>query len=180
MSRIGKSPIPLSDRVKIDIADRRVKVEGPKGCLEFTLPSCVSAEVSDRQIKVSCPTYATDASDRALFGMARSMLNNMVIGVSDGFRKELQIQGVGYRGQVSGKKLTLNIGFSNPVELEIPSDVELTMPDNTRIVVEGIDKQRVGQVASTIRSFRPPDPYKGKGVRYMGEQVTLKEGKTIG
>ncbi len=180
MSRIGKTPIPLNDRVKVDIKNKQVKIEGPKGSLEFTLPACVDVAVDGQELKVTCATFENDADDRALYGMARSMLNNMVTGVSDGFRRELEIQGVGYRGQVSGEKLTLNLGYSNPVEFQIPGDVELSMPENTRIVVEGIDKQRVGHVASTIRSFRPPDSYKGKGVRYLGEQVSLKEGKTIG
>ncbi|MCF7854515.1 MAG: 50S ribosomal protein L6 [Candidatus Pacebacteria bacterium] len=180
MSRIGKQPIKLDDRVKVNIQGKDVTVEGPKGKLSFCLPECVDADVADGVLSVSCSTYEKEAGDRAMFGMARSMLSNLVIGVTDGFKRELEIQGVGYRGQCSGNKLTLNLGFSNPVEYSVPDGVDVSMPDNTHIVLESINKQLVGQAAATIRRFRPPDAYKGKGIRYAGEYVSLKEGKTIG
>jgi large subunit ribosomal protein L6 len=157
-----------------------VTISGPKGELKYTLPECVKLKQEDNELRVVCKTYETDAAARALFGTARSRLNSMVIGVTDGFRKELQIQGVGYRGNCQGQKLVLSLGFSHPVEFTAPANISLSMPDNTRIVVEGIDKQLVGQCAATIRRFRPPDAYKGKGIRYFGEHISLKEGKTVG
>lgn len=179
MSRLGKRPIDLPSQVKIEEKNGKVTVSGPKGSLEYRLPACIQIKNEDKQLIVSCDGYQKNPEKRALYGLARSLLQNMVTGVSDGFRRELEIQGVGYRGQCSGKKVTLNLGYSHPVDYTVPEGVEVSMPQNTRIVVEGIDKQLVGQVAATIRGFRPPDSYKGKGVRYAGEQVTLKEGKTI-
>jgi len=180
MSRIGKQPIKLRDKTSVNVSGRTVTVEGPKGKLSFELPACVAVSQQDRKLAVTCDTFESNAKHRALYGMARSMLNNMIIGVSDGFRRQLEIQGVGYRGQCSGKRLTISLGYSHPVEFVVPEGISLAMPDNTHIVIEGIDKQLVGQVAATIRGFRPPDAYKGKGIRYQGEEISLKEGKTVG
>ncbi|MFW5996503.1 MAG: 50S ribosomal protein L6 [Verrucomicrobiota bacterium] len=180
MSRIGKQPIDLNDKVEVKEDNGRVDVKGPKGELKFQLPAGVSVRQEEGRLNVDCRNYEKDPQARAYFGLARSILQNMVIGVTDGYRKQLQVQGVGYRAQSSGKTLTLNLGFSNPIKFEVPEDVEVSTPTNTEIVVEGVDKQRVGQTAATIRAFRPPDAYKGKGVRYAEEQVTLKEGKTVG
>jgi len=179
MSRLGKQPINLTDKVKVEEKKGDVSVTGPKGTLTFTLPACVSLGQEENMIKLSCEGFEKDPGRRALYGLARSLLQNMVTGVTEGFRRELEIQGVGYRGQSSGRKLSLNLGFSHPVEYEAPEGVEISMPQNTRIIVDGIDKQLVGQVAATIRGFRPPDSYKGKGIRYAGEQISLKEGKTV-
>ena len=179
MSRLGKRPIELTSQVKVEKNGSEVTITGPKGTQNYTLPECVDAGVEDGKLLVSCEGYESDPEKRAQYGLARSLLQNMVTGVTAGFRRELQIQGVGYRGQCAGRKLTLNLGFSHPVEYEAPEGVEVSMPQNTQIVVEGIDRQLVGQVAATIRGFRPPDAYKVEGVRYAGEQMSLKEGKTV-
>jgi large subunit ribosomal protein L6 len=180
MSRIGKQPIELKSQAKVSISGQDVTVAGPKGSLSFALPACVSARQEENMLLVECSSFEKNPKNRALYGMVRSILNNMVQGVTDGFKRQLEIQGVGYRGQCSGKRLILNLGYSHPVEFVAPEGVDISMPDNTHIVVEGIDKQAVGQVAATIRGFRPPDAYKGKGIRYQGEQISLKEGKTVG
>jgi len=180
MSRIGKTPIKLSGNIEINEADGLVTVSGPKGSLQYKLPPKVSIKTDDSYLRVDCKDYKQDAQAKADFGLARSILQNMVTGVSEGYRVELRIQGVGYRAQASGTTLTLNVGFSNPVKYEAPEGVTVSTPDNTQILVEGIDKQLVGHVAATIRAYRPPDSYKGKGVRYVDEQVSLKEGKAVG
>ena len=177
MSRMGKMPIQVSDKVKVDIAGAQVTVTGPKGALDFTVPQPISVALDKGVLTVSRDGESRDA--KAKHGMVRSILQSHVTGVSDGFRRVLEIQGVGYRGQLKGNQLTLNLGYSNPVEYEVPEGVQVSMPDQTHIVLEGIDKQKVGQIAANIRGFRPPDAYKGKGVRYEGEQVSLKEGKTV-
>lgn len=178
MSRMGKQPIPVDDRVKIDIDGDTVTVTGPKGTLNFTVPEPISIALEERQIVVS--RDGDDRDTKSKHGMVRSVINGMIVGVSDGFKKELEFQGVGYRGQLKGNDhLTLNLGYSNPVEYDVPEGVTVTMPDATHITIEGIDKQLVGQVAATIRGFRPPDSYKGKGIRYVGEYISLKEGKTV-
>ena len=178
MSRVGKQLIKFDDKVSITTSGREVTVKGPKGELSWALPEGIDLTVDDGQ----CAVERSDASRQggANHGLARSLLQGFVIGVSAGFKKELEIQGIGYRGQCSGQKLTMNLGYSHPVEYVAPDGVQLSMPDNTHIVVEGIDKQKVGQTAATIRGFRPPDSYKGKGIRYVGEFVALKEGKTVG
>ncbi|MBT3285794.1 MAG: 50S ribosomal protein L6 [Victivallales bacterium] len=177
MSRMGKMPIQVADKVKVDISDASVTVTGPKGTLDFTVPAPISVAFDSGIITVSRTGENRDA--KAKHGMVRSILQNHVTGVSEGFKRALEIQGVGYRGQLKGSHLTLNLGYSNPVEYDIPEGVAATMPDQTHIVLESIDKQLVGQTAANIRAFRPPDAYKGKGVRYAGEQVSLKEGKTV-
>lgn len=178
MSRIGKTPISLGDKVDVKIEGTRVTVSGPRGSLEYTLPDGISIDVEDTVLVVRRESDTQQA--RTLHGTARSRLQGMVNGVSEGFRKELQIQGVGYRGQCSGQKMTLNLGYSQPVEYQVPDSVDVNMPNPTTIVLESINKQQVGQVAAVIRGFRPPDAYKGKGIRYAGEQISLKEGKTVG
>lgn len=177
MSRMGKMPIQVSDKVKIEIADDKVTVTGPRGALDFTVPSPISVACDDGVLTVSRDGETRDA--KAKHGMVRSILQNHVVGVSEGFKRVLEIQGVGYRGQLKGSHLTLNLGYSNPVEYDVPEGVDASMPDQTHIVLESNDKQLVGQIAANIRGFRPPDAYKGKGVRYEGEQVSLKEGKTV-
>ncbi|NOY80331.1 MAG: 50S ribosomal protein L6 [Kiritimatiellaeota bacterium] len=178
MSRIGKKPIKLEAGVKVETDGQAVKVVGPKGSLGWTLPQGIAVRTENDLLIVE----RRDASRQgaANHGLARSLLEGFVTGVSKGFRKTLEIQGVGYRGQVSGQKLTLALGFSHPVEFEAPEGIAISMPNQTTVVIEGIDKQLVGQTAATIRGFRPPDSYKGKGVRYAGEEITLKEGKTVG
>lgn len=152
-----------------------VLVEGPKGKLEWNLPSGVSGKVDGPTLSLSC----IDDSKRALFGMSRALINNMVVGVSEGYIKELEIQGVGFKAAIKGKVLNLNLGYSHEINHPIPEGLKITVVDSTRIKVEGIDKQLVGLFASEVRSYYPPEPYKGKGVRYVGEQVTRKEGKTV-
>lgn len=180
MSRIGKKPIAIGSKVKVELSGQAVTVSGPKGELSYVLPTGITLKLNEKLLTVECPGYEGNAEKKALFGLARSLLQNMVTGVSEGFKKELQIVGVGYRGQCQKNVLSLNLGFSHSVQFPAPDGVQLSMPENTRIIVEGIDKQIVGQTAAVIRSFRPPDAYKGKGIRYSDEQITLKEGKTVG
>lgn len=177
MSRMGKMPIQIDKQVKVEIAGATVTVTGPKGTLTFDVPKPISVALADNTLTVARDGETRDA--KAKHGMVRSILASHVTGVSQGFTRTLEIQGVGYRGQLSGRKLTLNLGYSNPVEYEVPEGVTASMPDPTHIVLQGIDKQLVGQIAANIRSFRAPDAYKGKGVRYAGEQISLKEGKTV-
>ncbi len=177
MSRIGKQPVAIPPKVKVDIKGDKVMVEGPKGKLNFQLPRRTSAKVDGTNVLVA--RQGDDAEAKALHGLSRSILNNMVKGVSDGFIKKLEIQGVGFKAAVAGKTITLNLGYSHPINYPIPDQIKVTVDENTKITVEGPDKQVVGQVAAEIRSFYPPEPYKGKGVRYAGEQVKRKEGKTV-
>ena len=177
MSRIGKKPIPVPSGVKVTINGASVVVEG-KAKLSWELPELVKAELVGNEVIVSRDDDSRRSS--AMQGLARSLINNMVVGVSQGFKKELAVIGVGYKVQVSGKKLVLNLGYSHVIEYEIPAGLTVTVADGNKIIVEGADKQIVGQAAATIRSFRKPEPYKGKGIRYVDEQITLKEGKTVG
>jgi large subunit ribosomal protein L6 len=178
MSRIGKSPISLPDKVKITVADGgKVTVEGPKGKLSWELPKEISASIEGTTVTVT--RNGEDRSTRALHGLSRALINNMVTGVSKGFRKDLEIQGVGFRAAVKGDKLDLSIGYSHPVLFPIPGEIKVAVTDNTKISIEGIDKHLVGQVAADIRAYYPPEPYKGKGIRYSDEQVRRKEGKTV-
>ena len=178
MSRVGNKPIKMGDKVDVTLSDRTVTVKGPKGELSWDVPEGVDVRVVENEIRVAQPDDG--AADSATYGLVRSLLQNFVVGVTEGFRKQLEIQGIGYRGQCQGSRLVLNLGFSHPVEYQVPEGIDVSMPNQTTIVVEGIDKQLVGQTAATIRAFRPPDNYKGKGVRYTGEYVPLKEGKTVG
>ncbi|MDX6608278.1 MAG: large subunit ribosomal protein [Solirubrobacterales bacterium] len=175
MSRIGRKPISVPDAVSIDVAPGRVAVKGPKGELTQVLSSDMKIEQSDGVLTVERPTNRGE--HRALHGLTRSLIANMVEGVTDGFEKRLEIQGVGYRAQLKGKNLELALGYSHPVAIEAPEGIEFEVPQPTEIVVRGIDKQLVGQVAADIRKRRPPEPYKGKGIRYRGEHVMRKVGK---
>lgn len=178
MSRIGKKLIPLPASVKINIsAEGAVKVEGPKGKLEWQLPKDISAKVEDSVLKVE--RNSENRSVRALHGLSRALVANMVTGVSDGFVKDLEIHGVGFKAAVQGSALNLSLGYSHPVLFPIPAGIKVTVAENTKIRIEGIDKKVVGQVAADIRAYYPPEPYKGKGVRYAGEQIVRKEGKTV-
>jgi len=177
MSRIGRLPIDIPAKVKVEVKDRTVFVEGPKGKLDFELPGRTSAQVVGAQIKVN--RDGEDAEARALHGLSRAILNNMVKGVSEGFIKKLEIQGVGFKAAVQGKNVNLSLGYSHPVYYPLPDQIKVTVEENTKLTIEGPSKQVVGQVAAEIRSFYPPEPYKGKGVRYAGEKVVRKEGKTV-
>jgi large subunit ribosomal protein L6 len=178
MSRVGVKPITLPDKVKVAIDGRKVNVEGPKGKLSFDLPRGIDVANEDGGIVVS---RASDLREhRALHGTVRSLVQNMIIGVSEGFVKELEILGVGMRAAVKGKDLDLALGKSHPILHPIPSELTVSVADNTKIKVEGIDKQMVGQFAAEVRNYYPPEPYKGKGVRYAGERVRRKEGKSVG
>lgn len=178
MSRIGNRSIPIPDKAKITVSDNgHVQVEGPKGKLEWTLPAAITAKVEEGAITFQCPEQ--NKKNRALHGLSRALVNNMVTGVTEGFRRDLEINGVGFKAAVSGKTLNLSLGYSHPIHFPIPEGIDVTVTDNTKVSVEGIDRQKVGQVASDIRSYYPPEPYKGKGVKYAGEQIIRKEGKTV-
>lgn len=178
MSRIGKKPVPLPAKVSVKVSPSgEIAVEGPKGRLEWKLPAGIQAKVSDNSLE--CTRQAETRQARALHGLSRALIANMVLGVSEGFKKELEIQGVGFKAAVQGQNLNLSLGKSHPILFNIPKDIKITVTDNTRITIEGIDKHKVGQVAADIRAFYPPEPYKGKGVRYAGEQIRRKEGKTV-
>ena len=175
MSRIGKQPIPVPDGVEITIEPDVVKVKGPKGELEERVSRDIAVAQENGEIVV---TRSTNRGEhRALHGLTRSLIANMVEGVTNGFEKRLEIQGVGYRAQLQGSKLVLALGYSHPVELNAPTGIDFEVPQPTRIVVRGISKQAVGEVAAIIRKQRPPEPYKGKGIRYEGEYVARKVGK---
>lgn len=175
MSRIGKAPIDLPSGVDAKVDGSQVEVSGPRGSLDLTVDDKISASVDDGVLSVS--RSDEERETRALHGLTRALLNNMVVGVSEGYRKELQAVGVGYRAALQGKQLTLQVGFSHPVQLEAPAGIEFDVPEPTKIIVTGIDKQQVGQVAANIRAVRPPEPYKGKGIRYVDEYVRRKAGK---
>ena len=176
MSRIGKKPIEIPSGVKVAVSGNTVTVEG-KAKLSLVLPPHVAVEVADNQVLVKQASEAREAG--AMHGLARSLINNMVIGVTAGFKKELQIVGVGYKAALQGSKLNLSLGYSHPIVYQIPEGVKVTLNEN-KILVEGADKQLVGQTAAEIRRFRSPEPYKGKGIRYVDERIVLKEGKSVG
>ena len=178
MSRVGKQPISIPDKVSVKIgADRSVLVEGPKGKLNWTLPENVEVKAEGSELLVT--RLNEERTVRAMHGTTQRLLVNMVTGVSQGFRKDLEIQGVGFRAAVKGSDIDLNLGQSHPRLHPIPEGVKVTVTDNTKIAIEGIDKQIVGQLAADIRGYYPPEPYKGKGVRYAGEQVRRKAGKSV-
>ena len=177
MSRIGKKPIDIPSGVKVTIADGNIVVEG-KEKLSMALPPHVCAEVKENQVLVSAADESRKAN--AMHGLARSLIQNMVIGVSQGFRKELQIVGIGYKAAVAGSTLNLSLGYSHPIAFAIPAGIKVTVTPENKITVEGCDKQLVGETAAQIRRFRKPEPYKGKGIRYVDERIVLKEGKSVG
>jgi len=175
MSRIGKEPISVPSDVQVSIEGRSVGVTGPKGSLDLDLPGEINVRQEDGTVLVERPN--DDRKNKALHGLTRSLINNMVIGVSEGFKKELEIVGVGYRAAKSGDGLELQLGFSHPVKVKAPDGITFDVPEPTQIIVSGINKEVVGQVAADIRSYRKPEPYKGKGIRYAGEYVARKAGK---
>jgi large subunit ribosomal protein L6 len=178
MSRIGKKAIELPAKVKVNVSgEGAVSVEGPKGKLEWNLPKQIKARIEGNQ--VSLERSSDDRKVRALHGLSRALLNNMITGASVGFVKDLEIQGVGFKAAVKGSILDLNLGFSHDIHFPIPQGIKVTVAENTKIKIEGIDRQLVGQVAADIRAYYPPEPYKGKGVRYAGEHIQRKEGKTV-
>ncbi len=177
MSRIGKKPVAIPAGVKVSVKDGVVTAEG-KEKLTLTLPKLVEVEVTDTEVLVKQQKETMGSS--AMQGLTRALIQNMVTGLSTGFKKELQIIGVGYKAQVQGSKLVLNLGYSHTIEYQIPKGLTIAMGENNTIVITGADKQMVGQAAATIRGYRPPEPYKGKGIRYVDEHVVIKEGKTVG
>jgi large subunit ribosomal protein L6 len=177
MSRIGNQPIAVPAKVKVEVKGQRVHVEGPKGKLDWELPARTTAKVEGTTVLVT--RQGEDAQTRALHGLSRALLNNMVKGVSDGFMKKLEISGVGFKAAVTGKTITMSLGYSHPIVYGIPDQIKVTVEENTKITIEGPDKQLVGKVAAELRSFYPPEPYKGKGVKYANEKIQRKEGKTV-
>ena len=175
MSRIGKSPVPIPSGVDLKVAGQHVTVKGPQGTLERTFHERITVVVDDGEARVG--RKDEDRQSRALHGLSRALLANMVQGVTEGYRKELSIVGVGYRASLKGKNLELLVGFSHSVEIAAPDGITFEVPEQTRILVSGIDKELVGQVAANIRKVRPPEPYKGKGIRYVDEYVRRKAGK---
>jgi large subunit ribosomal protein L6 len=176
MSRIGLKPIPVPDKVKVTVNGPLVNIEGPRGKLKHSLPPGIEADLDGKILNVK--NSGGTRQHKALHGLSRSLLANFVQGANEGFQKKLEIQGVGFKAALAGKTLNLSLGFSHPINYAVPDDIKVTVTDNTNILVEGADKQKVGAVAADIRAYYPPEPYKGKGVRYSGEQIIRKEGKT--
>jgi large subunit ribosomal protein L6 len=177
MSRIGKQPVPIPDKVRVDIKDTTVHVEGPKGKVHKTFANVITIKIDDKKVIVA-PIGDTRFAN-AMYGTARSIISGMVKGVTVGFSKDLEIQGVGFKAVLKGKQLDLALGYSHPIIMDIPEGIKVTVVEGTRLKVEGCDKQLVGAVTAEIRSYYPPEPYKGKGVRIVGERVRRKEGKTV-
>jgi large subunit ribosomal protein L6 len=177
MSRIGKQPIAIPAKVKVAVSGQKVSVEGPKGKLNLELHRRTGVKVDGDKVVVS--RDGDDAEAKAMHGLSRALVNNMIKGVSEGFVKRLGIQGVGFKAAVQGKNVNLSLGYSHPLLYPIPDQIKVTVEENTKLTIEGPDKQVVGQVAAEIRAFYPPEPYKGKGVRYDDEKVVRKEGKTV-
>jgi len=175
MSRIGQSPVSIKENVEAILENKSLKIRGPKGFLEMEVSNSVDLKIKDDNILIE--NKDNTLKGKANWGTTRALINNMVIGVTTGFTKNLEIVGVGYRGAVSGKKLTLNLGLSHAVEIEIPDDIEVKMDGNTKLAISSVNKQKLGQFCSVIRSKRPPEPFKGKGIRYADEYIVRKEGK---
>ena len=175
MSRIGQSPISFSDEVEVSLDEKNLKVKGPKGELFLEISKKINVDIDNKVIKIV--NNDNSKQGKAVWGTTRSLINNMVVGVTKGFSKHMEIVGVGYRGSLNGKVLTLNLGLSHTVEMNIPEGIEIKMDGNTKFSISGVDKQKIGQFASVVRSKRPPEPFKGKGVRYADEYVVRKEGK---
>ncbi len=180
MSRIGKLPIPIPGGVSVEGQDRHVTVKGPKGSLKLQLRPEVDIEIQAKEVRILPSGRGTPRESKAFHGMTRALVRNMVEGVTRGFSRSLEIQGVGWNAQSQGRKLTLNIGFCHPVVVEIPEGIQVATPVPTQIEVAGIDRQKVGEFAASVRAQRPPEPYKGKGIRYKGEFVRRKAGKSFG
>jgi large subunit ribosomal protein L6 len=178
MSRIGKKHITIPAQVKVALNDdSSVVVEGPKGKLDWKLPAAISALIEGEQLAIN--RKGDDRKDKALHGLSRALVSNMIVGVTNGFKRDMEIHGVGFKAAVQGKVLNLSLGKSHPILFNIPEGVKITVAENTKLSIEGIDNQVVGQCAANIRAFYPPEPYKGKGVRFAGEQLRRKEGKTV-
>ncbi len=177
MSRIGNTPVEIKKGVQVDLEDRLLTVTGPKGRLSLTLPGLISAEIREERVHLKRADDSKEA--RSLHGMSARLIANMITGVSVGFEKKLEILGVGYRAQMEGRDLVMQLGFSHPIKFSPPEGVEITVEKNQKLTVQGFDKQKVGEAAARIRRFRPPEPYKGKGIRYQGEYVRRKAGKAI-
>ena len=177
MSRIGSQTIRVPEKVKISVTDSHVSVEGPKGKLEMDMPIRTSVSHEDNVLKVS--RDGDDRQAKAMHGLGRSLLNNMIQGVNEGFVKKLEINGVGFKAIVSGNKVTMSLGFSHPINYQLPEQIKVTVDKDVKVTIEGPDKQKVGMVAAELRSFYPVEPYKGKGVKYEDEFVRRKEGKTV-
>ena len=175
MSRIGKKPVSIPSGVTLTQAGQTITAKGPKGELHFKLPDAVTGKIEGEEFSVT--PLALNKNGLSMWGMCRTMVANLIEGVTNGYKKELELKGVGYRAQMKGNMLSMQLGFSHDVEFTPPAGVTITAPKPTSVIVEGIDKQQVGQVAAVIRSYRKPEPYKGKGVRYVGEYVRSKEGK---
>jgi large subunit ribosomal protein L6 len=176
MSRIGQKPISVPDKVKVAVQGPLINIEGPRGKLKHTLPDGIIARLDGKTLLVE--KKGETRQHKALHGLSRALLANFVQGANVGFQKTLEIQGVGFKAALQGKSLSLNLGFSHPITYPVPDDIKITVTDSTNILIEGADKQKVGAVAADIRAYYPPEPYKGKGVRYAGEQIIRKEGKT--
>nr|QCI07388.1 ribosomal protein L6 [Leiomenia cribrosa] len=175
MSRIGKKSIILPEQIEANIQNSIVTIKGPKGKLSYTLSSLIQIEKIGNTLQLTCINI--NKKSQSLYGLSRTIINNMVIGVSKGFYKKLEIQGVGYRAQMDDKKLILNVGYSHPVNIEPPEGIEIKVENGTQVSISGINKEIVGLIAAKIREIRPPEPYKGKGIRYLGEKVRRKVGK---
>ena len=176
MSRIGNKPVVIPAGVTIDLKDNTVTVKGPKGVLSYTFNQNITLVQNEGEVVFTRPDDTKE--NKTIHGTTRAVFNNMVVGVTEGFQKELELIGVGYRAQLQGKKLVLNVGYSHPVEFTPEEGIEIEVPSNTKVIVKGYDKQKVGELAANIRGVRPPEPYKGKGIRYVNEFVRRKEGKT--
>lgn len=177
MSRIGKQPIAIPAKVKVDVKGSKVFVEGPKGKLDMEIPRRTTLKIDAGNVVVS--RDGDDAEARAMHGLSRALVNNLVKGVSEGYTKKLEINGVGFKAAVQGKVVNLSLGYSHPINYDIPDQIKVTVEENTKITIEGPNKQVVGQVAAELRSYYPPEPYKGKGVKYADERIERKEGKTV-
>ncbi|MBI3316831.1 MAG: 50S ribosomal protein L6 [Candidatus Omnitrophica bacterium] len=178
MSRVGRKPVLIPSGVKVQLEGRHLNVQGPKGKMDLSVHPRMNVQLTDKQVEVTRPSDIR--TDRSLHGLTRNLIQNMVLGVTQGYTKELDIEGVGFKAAVKGNQLTLSLGFTHPVEFKIPEGIQIKCTTPTHIVVTGVDKQLVGEVAAEIRRFHEPEPYKGKGVRYTGEVIRRKQGKTVG
>jgi large subunit ribosomal protein L6 len=179
MSRIGKKPVPVASGVKVSVNDHLVKVEGPKGKLELNVHPAITVKLDDDKKNLVVTRPDDEKQSKALHGLTRALLNNMVVGVSEGYKKTLEIQGVGYKAEMKGKNLVLSVGYANTIPMAIPGNVTVQLEGTNKIHVSGADKQAVGEFAAQVRKLRKPEPYKGKGIRYEGEVVKIKAGKAF-